>query len=207
MYASKYRLVPNLNFVCFFFPARFCPVIGIKASDTFLTSLLLPLPLSLLPIPLLSSITLDCFRCYRITMSTTPPDSPDFSSLPLDDELAKARDEISRLAAQVQVLSVHISQQRPKEFTYQELITRIAILKDNLSLVKKEKDKFQTLSEDNERGWDTTLEEVWQLEAHLDQAEINNTILRDQIQSMENERNPPILDDAGWGRKRPKFDD
>jgi len=138
-------------------------------------------------------------------MTSTAP--PDFSSPPLDDELAKARDEISRLAAQVQVLSVHISQQRPKEFTYQELITRIAILEDNLSLVKKEKDKFQTLSEDNERGWDTTLEEMWQLEAHLDQAEINNTILWDQIQSMENERNPPILDDAGWGRKRPKFDD
>ncbi len=73
-------------------------------------------------------------------MSTTPPDSPDFSSLPLDDELAKAREEISWLAAQVQVLSVHISQQRPKEFTYQELITRIAILEDNLSLVEKEKD-------------------------------------------------------------------
>jgi hypothetical protein len=67
------------------------------------------------------------------TMSTTPPD---FLSLPLD-ELAKAHEEICQLAAQVQVLSVHINQQRPKEFTYKELITRIANLKDHLSLAKK----------------------------------------------------------------------
>ncbi len=87
-------------------------------------------------------------------MSNTPPDS---SSLPLD-ELAKAHEEICQLAVQVNVLSVHISQQQPKEFTYQELITRIANLKDHLSLAKKEKDKFQALFEENKQGWDTQME-------------------------------------------------
>jgi hypothetical protein len=139
-------------------------------------------------------------------MSTTPPD---FSSLPLD-ELAKANEEICRFAAQVNVLFIHISQQRPKEFTYQELITRIA-LEDHLSLAKKEKDKFQALFEENERGWDTQMEATWQLEAYLARAEIDNTKLWEQILSMANKQNPPticpILDDACWSRKRPKFDD
>jgi hypothetical protein len=52
---------------------------------------------------------------------------------------------------QVNVLSVHISQQRPKEFTHQELITGIANLEDHLSLAKKEKDKFQALFEENKQ--------------------------------------------------------
>ncbi len=136
-------------------------------------------------------------------MSTTPPD---FSSPPLD-ELAKVHEEIHRLTVQVQVLSVHISQQQPKEFTYQELITRIANLEDHLYLAKKEKDKFQALSKENEQDWDTQLQETWQSEASFDHLEIKNTRLWEQIQLMENEQKPPILDDTGWGRKQPKLDD
>jgi hypothetical protein len=63
----------------------------------------------------------------------------------------------------------------------------------------------------SDEGWDTPIEVTWQLEAFLDRAEIDNTKLWEQIQLMVNEQNPPpifpILDDAGWGRKRPKFDD
>ena len=97
-------------------------------------------------------------------MSTTPPD---FLSLPLD-ELAKAHEEFRWLDAQVNVLSVHISQQWPREFTYQELITCITSLEDHLSLAKKEKDKFQALFEENKQGWDTPMKVTWQLEAFLD---------------------------------------